>query len=161
MIEKSKANPIFGFSDSETVKLDFDQISFSSVKYWASRAMKWFKLRGFVILKSSEKCYHVVFDREVSWTRNMRVVAWVALLSHNRGLAKWFLMQCIKGCSTLRVSSKREKPPPRVVYRYGKQDHNVKDFLKNREIIKKISLEMRKNSHFRGFLPSFLTPRVY
>jgi hypothetical protein len=144
LIEKSRVEPILGFSDSETVKLDFDEASFSLVKYWALRTMKWFRLRGFLILKSSKNCYHVVFDRAVSWSENMRVVAWVALQSRNKGLAKWFLMQCIKGCSTLRVSPKREKPPPRIVYRYGEQNKNVRDFLRNRRIIKKISDKLRK-----------------
>lgn len=148
MIERSRANAILGFSDSETVKLDFDDTCFSTVKFWALRTMKWFRLRGFLILKSSKNCYHVVFDREVSWTQNMRVVAWVALLSHNKGLAKWFLMQCIKGCSTLRVSFKREKPSPRIVFRFGKQDEQVKDFLKTRIQVKNIIKKLRKNAVF-------------
>jgi hypothetical protein len=148
LTKKLKANPILGFSDTETVKLDFDETSFSSVKYWALRTMKWFRLSGFVILKSSKSCYHVVFDRVVSWSENMRIVAWVALLSHNKGLAKWFLMQCIKGCSTLRVSPKREKPPPRVVCKCGEQNENVKDFLRNKRIVKKMSAELRKNHGF-------------
>lgn len=104
MNEKSKANPILGFSDTETVKLDFDDASFRTVKYWASRTARWFELQGFIILRSSKNRYHIVFDRTVSWAENMRAVAWVAVLSHNKGLAKWLLMQCIKGCSTLRVS---------------------------------------------------------
>jgi hypothetical protein len=145
LTEKSKANPILGISDTETVKLDFDEVPFSLVEYWALRTMKWFRLQGFVILKSSGKCYHVVFDRKASWKQNVRIVAWVALLSHNKGLAKWFLMQCIKGCSTLRVSSKREKPPPRVVCKFGEQNKNVKDFLRNRKIIKKMSAKLQKN----------------
>ena len=110
--------------------------------------MKWFKLRGFVILKSSEKCYHVVFERKVSWSENTRVVAWVALQSHNKELAKWFLMQCIKGCSTLRVPSKREKPPPRVVSRFGEQNKSVKNFVKMRKIVKKIEKKLRKTRDF-------------
>ena len=56
------------------------------------------------IIKSSENCYHVVFNRGVSWSENMRIVAWVSLLSHNRGLLRWFVMQCIKESSTLMVS---------------------------------------------------------
>jgi len=36
----------------------------------------------------------------------MRIVAWVSLLSRNKGLTKWFLMQCIKGASTLRFHLK-------------------------------------------------------
>jgi hypothetical protein len=148
LTEKSKASPILGFSDTETVKLDFDEVSFSFVKRWALRVMKWFKLRGFMVLKSSETCYHVVFDRVVSWSENMRIVAWVSLQSHSGSLCKWFLMQCIKGCSTLRVSPKREKPSPRIVYRHGKQDQNIRDFLKNRRIIKKISQKLRKKRDF-------------
>jgi hypothetical protein len=94
--------------------------------------MKWFRLKGFIILKSSEKCYHVVLDRVVSWSENMRVVAWFALMSHNKGLSRWFLMQCIKGCSTLRVSSERGKPPSRVICKFGEQNESVKDFLRKK-----------------------------
>lgn len=145
LTEKSKARPVLGLSDTETVKLDFDDVPYRTVRYWASRTVRWFRLQGFIILKSSKNRYHVVFDRVVSWAENMRVVAWVALLSHNNGLARWFLMQCIKGCSTLRVSSKREKPSPRIVYRYGRQDDNIKGFLKTRKIIKKINQNCIKN----------------
>ena len=146
MTETSKAKPILGFSDTETIKLDLDEVSFRTVRYWALRTLRWFKLQGFIILKSSKNRYHVMFNRIVSWTENMRIVAWVALLSHNKGLAKWFLMQCIKGCSTLRVSSKREKASPRIVYRHGKQDDNIKSFLKTRRIIKNISQKTRKKA---------------
>ena len=144
MTETLNHKPIIGFSDTETVKLDFDDASFPFVRYWALRALKWYKLRGFIVLKSSNECYHVVFDREVSWPENIRVVAWVTLLSHNKGLLKWFLMQCIKGSSTLRVSPKCEKPSPRIVHRHGKQSQNIKAFLEIRKIIKNIQ-EMCKN----------------
>jgi hypothetical protein len=130
LTEKSSHKSILGYSDTETVKLDFDEMSFRSVKYWASKAMKRFKLAGFLILKSSKENYHAVFNRKVTWKQNMSVVAWVALLSHDEGLRRYHLMQCIKGCSTLRVSSKRDKPPPRIVYRYGKQDQSVKEFAR-------------------------------
>jgi hypothetical protein len=131
--------------------LDFDDASFRTVRYWASRTARWFKLEGFIILKSSKNRFHVVFDRTVSWADNMRVVAWVALLSHNSGLAKWFLMQCIKGCSTLRVSSKREKLSPRIVYRCGKQEENIKAFLKIRNTIKRISKKCGKIAIIQRF----------
>lgn len=139
MTEKSKANPILGISDTETVKLDLDDISFCRVKYWAFRAMRWFKLQGFIILRSSKNCYHVIFDRTVSWTQNMSVVAGIALLSHNEGLKKYHLMQCIKKCSTVRVSSKKEKPSPRIVYRFGSQNQNIREFLRKRKLIARIS----------------------
>ena len=137
--ELSQAKPILGYSDTETVKLDFDDIPFKKVKYWAERAMNWFKLGGYIILKSSKNCYHVVFDRSVSWTENMSIVAWVALQSQNRGLVKWLLMQDIKKSSTLRVSSKVKKKAPRIVFIQGNQDEEITKFLKHRQQLKRIS----------------------
>jgi len=133
---------ILGITDDETVMLDFDNTSFKWVKYWAMRACGWFKLEGFIILKSSEKNYHVVFNRKVSWSENMRIVAWISLLSRNKGLTKWFLMQCIKGASTLRVSPKKDKPVPRVVFRYGSQGNGVAEFLAYRKIVRNIMVRM-------------------
>jgi hypothetical protein len=134
----SHHNSILGFTDIETVKLDFDDMKFKNVKYWAERTVKWFKLEGYIILKSSKNCYHVVFNRSVSWAKNLNIVAWVGLQSQNRGLIKWLLMQCIKQSSTLRTSPKPEKPSPRIVYRYGKQGQQISNFLKMRQLTKKI-----------------------
>ena len=137
-----QGKPVLGFTDTETVKLDFDELAFRNVKYWAERAMNWFKLDGYIILKSSKNCYHVVFNRSVSWAQNLKVVAWVSLFSHNKGLIKWLLMQCIKQSSTLRISLKGKKPSPRIVFRYGKQDRQIKDFLLFRRQIKGIMKKM-------------------
>jgi hypothetical protein len=143
LTEKLNLKPILGFSDTETVKLDFDDTPFKQVKYWAFKAMKRFRLGGFLILKSSQNCYHVVFNGRVSWSKNLSVVAWAALLSHNKKLEKFCLMQCIKQSSTLRVSPKKEKPSPRIVFHFGKQNKQVKDFVKLRRNIKKILQKLR------------------
>ena len=131
-------NPHFvlGCTDEETVMLDFDSTPFKTVKYWGSRAMKWFKLEGYIILKSSLNNYHVVFNRKVSWKENMHIVGWVALLSDNPMLQKWLLMQCIKEGSTLRVSPKREKPSPRIVFRHGQENCQIECFLGSRKLMK-------------------------
>ena len=65
---------ILGYSDEDTVKLDFDQMSFSKVKYWASKALRHFKLVGL-----------------------------------------------------------------RVAYRFSNQSENIREFLKNRRLIVKIT----------------------
>jgi len=67
----------------------------------------------------------------------MHIVAWVSLLSYHDKLKMWFLMQCIKESSTLRVSSKGEKPSPRIVYRYDEQDDAIETFLRHRRMVKK------------------------
>ena len=138
MLKASK--PILGLTDFWAVMLDFDNFSFKPVKYWALTSDEWFELGGGAIFKSSYKHYHVVFDRYVSREDNLSVVAWVALLSQNRGLTKWLLMQLIKMGSTVRVSpnTNKDKPSPRLVYRFGCQDHAVRDFLRYRQLIKRI-----------------------
>ena len=138
------SKPILGLTDFETVMLDLDDMSFKSVKYWAKKANEEFRLGGGIILRPSYKHYHVVFDRYVSREENLRVVAWVALLSQNSGLIKWLLMQLIKMGSTLRVAPVpwRDKLSPRLVYRFGCQDHAVKDFLRYRQLIKRIYRSM-------------------
>ena len=137
---------ILGYSDTCTVKLDFDDTDFKTVKYWAYRTKNWFRLNGFIILKSSEKNYHVVFDRPVSWTENFRIMSWVSILSKKGKLKDYALMQGIKGSSTLRFSPKGNKPSPRIVYRYGEQDDEIKGFLqfrgKIRDIKAKTSIEL-------------------
>jgi hypothetical protein len=134
--------PMLGYTDKSTVKLDFDDVSFKGVKYWAHRTMKWFRLGGFIIIKSSKNNYHVLFDRSVSWKRNLHIVAWVALESGNPKLQKYHLMQCIKESSTLRVSAKKEKPSPRVGFRYGKQDRQIRKFLQCSKRIKRICKQL-------------------
>ncbi|MEM3700697.1 MAG: hypothetical protein QXL57_07530 [Candidatus Bathyarchaeia archaeon] len=143
MKKKSKAENnnlpfIMGITDKNTVKLDFDKTKFRTVKYWAMRTMRWFKLKGFIILKSSKNSYHVVFDKKVSWEKNVKIMAWVSLLSQNKNLQKWFTMQAIKEGSTLRVSAKKDKPEPRIVFRYGSQENQIAEFLAYRKIVKGI-----------------------
>lgn len=129
---------IIGYSDKETVKLDFDNTTFRTVKDCSFEIMGMFKLRGFIILKSSENHYHVLFDRTVSWLKNLKIMAWTALLTHNISQLKYFQMQCIKRSSTLRVSSKGDKPSPRIVYRYGKENEQIRNFINYRKVIKNI-----------------------
>ena len=134
---KSNHNFTFGISSTEAVMLDLDDTTFKTVHYWADRAMKWFELGGYLILKSSPGCYHVVFNRSVDWAENMRVVAWVAYLSRNECLQRWHRMQRIKMKSTLRVGPKNEKKAPRIVKRVGDQDKQIQEFLIIRIDVKK------------------------
>ena len=133
-----KADPILGFTDRMTVKLDLDNMNFKSARYWAVLVMEKFRQKGYIMLKSSKECYHVVFDRYVSWDENLSIVGWVAILSRSVHLLRYLAMQCIKMSSALRVAPKGDKPSPRIVFRYGSQDHAVKDFLRYRKLIKQI-----------------------
>ena len=144
----NRGKPFFGLTEDEAVMIDFDDSSFKTVLYWAKTTMKYHHLEGFIILKSSKNSFHVVFNRSVSWSENMRIVAWVSLLSRNQGTQKYHLMQCIKQSSTLRVSNKKQKSAPRIVYRHGKQDDQIQSFLDYRKLIKRIlrKLETRQQT---------------
>lgn len=132
---------IVGISDKHTVMADLDNMSFKKVKSLAFLTMKKFRLKGFIILKSSPKHYHVVFDKPMRcWSDVLRVVSWMGIMANNRNVWKWVCMQAIKGMCTLRVSPKPVnpegcKPPPRIVYRYGSQDLMVKEYLTYRRRI--------------------------
>ena len=160
---------IIGITDEEIVKLDFDDTPLETVKYWAFRTMNWFELEGFVIFKSSDKnypveldgnvvfklskkSYLVVFNRKVSWRKNVHIMAWVAIESQILKLIYYVLMQCIKESSTLRVSPKGDKPSPKIVYRYGKQDGQIRLFLLKRQEIRNIMRKMQKaiSNRLRG-----------
>jgi len=49
---------------------------------------RWFEPKGFIVAKSSDKCYHVVFDCKVSWKKEVNVMAQINLQSHNRQFRK-------------------------------------------------------------------------
>jgi hypothetical protein len=107
-------------------------------------------MEGFIILRSSMKnyvvkkkgkvvytyklgSYLVVFDRPVRWETNVKIMNWVALLSGNPSLQRYVRMQCIKGTSTARISvkkGKREKPIPRIVFRYVSNTARLSGFLR-------------------------------
>ncbi len=76
------------------------------------------------------------------WAENMRVVAWVAYLSRNKGLQRWHRMQCIKMKSTLRIGPKNEKKSPRIVKRVGDQEEQIQEFIEIRNEIKHILKNM-------------------
>lgn len=140
----------------DVVHLDFDDTPLCEVKFWAYRTCFWFKLGGFIILRSSMEeyvvkkkgkvvyrylkgSYLVVFDRSVRWKTNVKIMNWVALMSGNPSLQSYVRMQCIKESSTARCSKKREKrknkPIPKIVFRYGEQHRQVKKFLETRKFI--------------------------
>ncbi|MCJ7634423.1 hypothetical protein MUP77_18780 [Candidatus Bathyarchaeota archaeon] len=126
-----------GLCDESTIKIDFDNTSFKVVKTWALRTCLFFHLEGFIILKSSMKSYHVIFNRAVSWSRNVHIMCWLALISGIESLRKYSLMQGIKESSTLRIGDKGTKTSPRVVYRWGKQNFQIAIYLKDRKNMKK------------------------
>ena len=139
---------VIGLSDNKTVMCDLDNISFKKAKSLAFLTMEHFKLEGFIILKSSRRHYHVVFDKPKQWSEVISIIAWIGIISKNKHVWKWVCMQSIKKYCTLRVGPKPDgeglKPSPKIVYRYGSQDRQIKWFLTMRRrvlrMVKRLSL---------------------
>lgn len=157
---------IIGNWSKNTVQIDFDKMPLDKVKYLAFRALNWFNLKGFIIFESSkkeyvakekgekgkvsyryfEKNYLVAFDRPVRWAKNVHIRHWVHLACHSEDLDKWNEMQDIKESSTLRFSPKIDKPSPKIVYRYGSQNNQIKELLETRRIILNIVKQLKKRA---------------
>ncbi|MHA1974139.1 MAG: hypothetical protein ACTSW1_14165 [Candidatus Hodarchaeales archaeon] len=145
-----------GYTDRCTVKLDFDHISLQEVIQWSDRAYNWYELEGYCVLRSSENCYHVIFDRTVDWSTNVSVMAWVCLQSKNPSLTKWFKMQGIKEGSTLRISTKQEKPAPALVYKKGSQCNEIQEYWELRHVIEKYLDEKYRKFMQQGEMPLYV-----
>ena len=146
---------VLGYSSENTVMLDLDNFSFKEIKKLAMRFMKnqnckgysIQKLDGLLILKSSKRHYHAVFDRHVDWAENTKYIGYACLWTHRIELLKWVVMQLVKGCSTIRVSNKGAKKPPRIVYRSGSQNNRIKHFLDERKLLLEIYRDMQKKAN--------------
>jgi hypothetical protein len=156
LTQKLQARIVWGDWDNDTVRIDHDNTILDEVKLWAYRATFWFKLEGFLILESSHKnyvvkqkgriffkfrkgSYLIIFNRPVNWTKNMHISNWYAhevrLESGNNNVQNYVEMQCIKETSTVRISRKNKKPIPKIIFRYGLQDKQVKKYLETRKLI--------------------------
>lgn len=141
MTEKlTPSRPTVGYTSSTTVMLDLDNFCFEEVRYWAHRIRGEFRLGGFLILESSQRHHHVVFDRSVSPLDVIGIVAHACLEIKNAPLIRWFILQCRKEEFTLRISPKGDKPRPRIVYRYGKQNREIRRYLQYRRLIRGIKM---------------------
>lgn len=150
----------WGDWDTETIHADCDNTPLGELKYWGFRAMSRFGLEGFAIFLSSQKIYtikkkgkiiheyrecsyHMVFDKTVTWATNVAVMAWLAMMMKQPSLKDYVLMQDIKKTATARygkkviwVNNKKiVKPVPKIVFRYGSQDCQIKKFLDTRKFV--------------------------
>lgn len=150
-------NVVLGDWDRNIVKVELDKKYFlRQVKAIAEMLMKRYSLEGYLILLSSNSTekvwdkdyekivfkrkianYHIVFDKLVSWSKFMSILAWLSLRLKDPDFDVWFKMQCVKQTCTLRHGFKGRKYFPRIVFCYGNQDKGIKKFLANRKFIHK------------------------
>lgn len=113
-----------GFVTDKGLMLDLDNTPYLITKRIANYLLKTHKLEGYIIIKSSEKNYHVVFNKYIrSWKKILQIVF------NQTKCARWGIWQAKKGELTLRISKKLGKNKPKIVYKYGKQDKLIAEYM--------------------------------
>ena len=120
-----------GFNTDRGLMLDLDNMKYKKAKWTAESLLKDYKLEGFLLIRSSKKNYHVVFNRYLSWRTLTKI-----LFSLHECL-RWAVFQMKEGQLTLRISKKNGKDKPKIVHQLGKIDKLIKDYLEVYEKFKK------------------------
>jgi hypothetical protein len=110
------------------VLLDLDNMTFKKAKWIAETLLKKHRLEGFLLIRSSRRCYHAVFNRYLSWKKITEV-----LFSMHECI-RYAVQQMQNGHLALRISPKNGKNKPKVLIETGKTDKLIKDYL---EVFKK------------------------
>lgn len=85
---------LIGYTDMSTVKLDIDKKTLKKTKRGAKRVCEWFKLEGYIILKSSSRGFHVLFNKPVSWKQNVSTMAWACYITNfDLPIMRYLVMQ--------------------------------------------------------------------
>ena len=112
-----------GFETDRGLMIDLDNMKFRKALWIAETLLERYSLEGFLLIKSSDKNYHVVFNRYLSWKTITKI-----LFSLYECL-RWGVFQMKEGQLTLRISKKNNKDKPKILLRVGKTDKLIKDYL--------------------------------
>jgi len=121
---------VIGFMTNRGVVLDLDNMKFKKAKWLAQKLCRQYKLEGYLLIKSSEKNYHVVFNRYLTWKTITKII-----FSQYEAL-RWAVFQMPHGYLTLRISRKNGKNKPKILLKIGKTDKLIKDYLEVYETFK-------------------------
>jgi hypothetical protein len=121
---------VVGFMTNKGLVLDLDNMKFKKAKWLAERLCKQHHLEGYLLIKSSEKNYHVVFNRYLRWRTITKI------LFNQYEALRWAVFQMQSGYLTLRISRKNGKNKPKIMLKVGKTDKLIKDYLEIYEVFK-------------------------
>ena len=112
-----------GFMTHRGLILDLDNIKYRKALAIATDLCRRHRLEGFLLIMSSPKNYHAVFNRYLSWKKITKI------LFSRYECVRYAVFQMMQGELTLRISGKNGKNKPKIVHRVGKEDKLIKDYL--------------------------------
>lgn len=119
-----------GFNTDRGVILDLDNMKYRKALRITEDLCKSYRLQGYLLIKSSPKSYHAVFNRYLSWRRITKI------LFSRYETVRYAVFQMMSGHLTVRISKKNGKDKPKIVRQIGKSDKLVKDYLEVYETFK-------------------------
>ena len=125
-----------GFRTKRGIVLDLDNMTVKKATWIAETLLKEHRLEGYLLVRSSEKSYHVVFKRYLSW----RTITKILFSLYE--CIRYAVFQMKDGFLTLRISRKNGKDKPKILLKRGEQDKLIKDYLEACEIAEKFEAEM-------------------
>ena len=136
MHEWVKQGYVIGFMTDKGVVLDLDNMTFKKAKWLAETLLKRYRLEGFLLVRSSEKSYHVVFNRYLSWKTITKI------LFSLYECVRYAVFQMKEGYLTLRISKKNGKDKPKILMKVGKTDKLIKEYLEAYKTVEKFEAEI-------------------
>lgn len=133
MHEWVKQGYCIGFVTTDGVLLDLDNMTFKKANWIAKTLLEEFKLEGFLLIRSSVRSYHIVFNKYISWRKITKV------LFSRYECVRYAVQQIQNGHMTLRISKKNGKNKPKLLVKVGKTDKLIRDYLEVFEKMKKLN----------------------
>lgn len=125
-----------GFMTKRGVVLDLDNMTEKKATLKAELLLKRYRLEGYLLIRSSEKSYHVVFNKYLRW----RTITKILFSLYE--CIRYAVFQMKEGFLTLRISRKNGKDKPKILIAVGKQDKLIKDYFEAYEMAEKFEIEM-------------------
>lgn len=118
-----KEGYVIGFMTNKGLIMDLDNMTYRKVRYLAKTLCKQHKLEGYVIVLSSPRNYHVIFNRYLQWKTTTKILfsLWEVI--------RWAVFQMREGYLTLRVSRKNGQNKPKIVFKTGKTDKLIAEYM--------------------------------
>lgn len=119
-----------GFMTNRGIILDLDNMKYRKARWLTEKLLKQYKLEGYLLIQSSPKNYHVVFNKYLSWRTITKII-----FSQYESL-RWAVYQMRSGYLTIRISKKNDKNKPKIILKIGKTDKLIKEYLEIYETFK-------------------------
>jgi predicted kinase len=118
-----KEGYVVGFMTNKGLIMDLDNVTYRKVKWLAQHLCRQYKLEGYIIVLSSPRSYHLIFNRYLQW----RVIT--KILFRQYETLRWAVFQMQSGYLTLRISKKNGENKPKIVFKTGKTDKLIAEYM--------------------------------